>query len=129
MTEVQDHLRLPSLGEDIETTGHNRRDRKIYSIPQVDGIIDSRDSLSLTPDSVDLMVSPEKYRNEYVDRGNKNTDTNDEDTDEILDFNKEKAMRTYGKDKNEKKDSKRNDEDDIHGIIKLTRAKQTKYTR
>ena len=84
----------------------------MYSIPQVNGIVDSRDSLSLTPDSVDLMVCPEKYRNEYVGRGNKNTDTNDKDADEILDFNKEKATRTYGKDKNEKIDSKKNDEDD-----------------
>ena len=72
------------------------------------------------------MVYPEKYRNEYVDRGNKNTDTNDEDTDEILDFNKDKAMRTYGKDKNEKIDSKKNDEVDIHEIIKFNKGKTNK---
>ena len=72
------------------------------------------------------MVSPEKYQNEYVVRGNKNTDTNDKDTDEILDFNKEKAMRTYGKDKNEKKYSKMNDEDDIHEIIKFNKGKTNK---
>ena len=33
VTEVQDHLRLPSLGENIDITGHNRRDSKISSIP------------------------------------------------------------------------------------------------
>ena len=96
------------------------------SIPQVEGIVDNRDSLSLTLDSVDLMVSPEKYRNEHVDRGNKNTDTNDEDTDEIIDFNKEKAMITYGKDRNEKIDSKKNDEDDTHEIIKFNKGKTKK---
>ena len=60
MIDVPEHLRQLSLGEDIETTDYNRRGRKAYSIPQVDRIIDSRDSLSLTPDSVDLTVSPEK---------------------------------------------------------------------
>ena len=99
MPDIPDHLRWLSLGEDIETTGHNRRDRKIYSIWQVDGLVNSRDSLSLTPDSVDLTVSPEKYWNKYADKGNKNTDTNDKDMNEILEFNKEKTTRTYGKDK------------------------------
>ena len=73
-----------------------------------------------------MTLSPEKYRNEYVDRGNKNTDTNDEDTDETLGFDREKAMRTYGKDRNEKIDSKKNDEDDIHEIIKFNKGKTNK---
>ena len=99
MRDVPDHLRQLSSSEDIETTGHNSRDRKISSIWQVDGIVDSRDSLSLTPNSVDLTVFPDKYWNEYIGRENKNTDTNDKDTDEILEFNKEKTTITYGRDK------------------------------
>ena len=62
MTEVKDHLKLPSSGENVDITSHNRRDTKISSISQIDGIVDSRDSLSITPESVDLTVFLEKQK-------------------------------------------------------------------
>ena len=93
MTEVKDHLNLQSIGKDVATIGQNRKDTKEYSIPQIDGIMDSRDSLSVTPESVDLTVSPEKCRNEYVNRKDKDNDTNDKDLDRTVDFHKEKAVK------------------------------------
>ena len=77
MTDISDHLRWISLGEEIESISHKGRDRNRHIILQVDGTIDSRDSLNQTPDSVDLTLSPEKYRNEQTDRLKTNEDTND----------------------------------------------------
>ena len=59
--EFPEHLRQISLGEEIENTSYAIIDRNISFIPQVDGIVDSRDSLDLTPDSIDLTESPVKY--------------------------------------------------------------------
>ena len=126
MTEVKDHLRLPSLGENVDITVHNRRDTKISSIPQIDGIVDSRDSPSITPESVDLTVSPEKHRNDYFSRRDKDTDTNDKDMDETFDFDKETSMRTYRKDRNRSIDRKKNDENDIHKNTKTNKGKTNK---
>ena len=81
MTEVPDHLSQLSLGGEMETTDCHRKHRKVYMIPQVDGIVDRTDSLSQTPDSVDLTVSPVKHRNAKVDKGNKTIDTNDKEKD------------------------------------------------
>ena len=73
-----------SLGEEIESISHKGRDRNRHIIPQVDGTVDNRDSLNQTPDSVDLTVSPVKYRNDQRDTENINEDTNDNDTHEIV---------------------------------------------
>ena len=35
-------------------------DGNVSLIPQVDGVVDSRDSLDKTPDSIDLTESPKK---------------------------------------------------------------------
>ena len=40
-----------------------------------------------------------------------NEDTNDKDTDEIAKFNKDKATKVYGKDRNEQRDTEKTDED------------------
>ena len=58
-----EHLRQISLGEEIENTSYEIVDRNRSFIPQVDGIIDSRDSLNKTPDSIDLTESPVKHTN------------------------------------------------------------------
>ena len=63
MTDIPDYLRQISLGEEIESISHKGRDRKRHIIPQVDGTVDSRDSLNQTLDSIDLTVFPVKYRN------------------------------------------------------------------
>ena len=59
--EFPEHLRQISLGKKIENTSYAIIDRNISFIPQVDGIVDSRDSLDGTPDSIDLTESPVKY--------------------------------------------------------------------
>ena len=101
MTDIPDHLRWISLGEEIESISHKGRDRNRHIIPQLDGTVDSRDNLNQTLDSVDLSVSPVKYRDEQTDRPKTNKDRNDNDTDEIVKFNKDKARKVYGKDRNE----------------------------
>ena len=54
------HLRQISLGEEIENISQTIADGNVSLIPQVDGVVDSRDSLDRTPDSIDLTESPEK---------------------------------------------------------------------
>ena len=63
--------------------------------------MDSRDSLDQTPDSIDLTKTPVKHRNTQRQMGKINEDTSDEDTDEMIDFDNDKAKKTYGKDINE----------------------------
>ena len=59
--EFPEHLRQISLGEEIENISYAIIDRNASFIPQVDGIVDSRDSLDRTPDSIDLTESPVKH--------------------------------------------------------------------
>ena len=129
MTDIPDHLRQISLGEEIESISHKGRDRKRHIIPQLDGTMDSRDSLNQTPDSVDLTVSPVKYRNEQTDRPKTNEDTNDNDTDEIVKLNKDKARKVYRKDRKEQSDTEKTDEDtndDTYKTVKFNKGKATK---
>ena len=86
MTDIPDHLRQVSLGEEIESISCEERDRNRHIIPQVDGTVDSRDSLNWTPESIDLTVSPVKYRNAQRDTEKINEGTNDNDIDEIVNF-------------------------------------------
>ena len=59
--EFPEHLRQISFGEEIENISYAIADRNSSFIPQVDGIVGSRDSLDRTPDSVDLTESPVKH--------------------------------------------------------------------
>ena len=59
-SEFSEHLRPISLDEEIENISQTTADGNVSLIPQVDGIVDSRDSLDRTPDSIDLTESPEK---------------------------------------------------------------------
>ena len=59
--EFPEHLRRIRLGEEIENISYATVDRNVSFIPQVDGIVDSRDSLDRTPVSVDLTESPVKH--------------------------------------------------------------------
>ena len=52
-----------SLGEEKESTSYEETDRNRNIIPQIDGTVDSRDSIDQTPDSIDLTESPVKYTN------------------------------------------------------------------
>ena len=65
MRDNLDHLRWVSLGEETESTSYEETDRNRYIIPQVDGTMDSRDSLNQTTDSIDLTESPVKHTKVY----------------------------------------------------------------
>ena len=93
ITHIPDHLRWISLGEEAESTSYEKRDRNRHIIPQVGGTVDSRDSLNWMLDSIDLTVSPVKYRNAQRDTEKINEDTNDNDIDEIVKFNKDKTKK------------------------------------
>ena len=62
--------------------------------------MDSRDSLDKTPDSIDLTESPEKQSNTQRHIGKINEDTSDNDTDEMITFDKDKGKKTNRKDMN-----------------------------
>ena len=129
MADILDHLRWISLGEEIESISHKGRDRNRHIIPQVDGTVDSRDRLNQILDSIDLTVSPVKYRNEQRDTEKINEDTNDNDTDEIVKFNKDNARKVYGKDRNEQRDTEKADEDandDTYKTVRFNKGRATK---
>ena len=58
--DFPEHLRRISLGEEMENISSAIMDRNASFILQVDGTVDSRDSLDRTPASVDLTESPIK---------------------------------------------------------------------
>ena len=62
--------------------------------------MDSRDSLDQTPHSIDLTESPVKHTNTQQKI---NEDTNDDDTDDMIDFDKDKAKKTCRKNANEQR--------------------------
>ena len=129
MRDIPDHLRQISLGEETESTSYEERDRNRHIIPQVDGTVDSRDSLNQTPNSIDLTVSPVKYRNAQRDTKKINEDTNDNDIDEMVKFNKDKAREVYRKDTNEQRDMEKTDEninDDTYQTVKANKDRTTK---
>ena len=99
ITEIPEHLRQISLGEEIESTSYEEIDSNF--IPQVDGTVDSRDSLEQTPDSIDLTECPVKHTNTQRQMEKINEDTSDDDTDEMIDFDNDKTKKTYRKDTNE----------------------------
>ena len=59
-SEFPEHLRQISLGEEMENISQTIADGNVSLVPQVDGIVDSRDSLDRTLDRIDLTESPEK---------------------------------------------------------------------
>ena len=63
--------------------------------------MDSRDSVDQAPDSIDLTKSPVKHTNTQRHTEKINEDTSYEDTDEMIDFDNDKAKKIYRKDTNE----------------------------
>ena len=126
MTDIPDHLRQISISEEIGSISYEERDRNRHIISQVDGTVDSRDSLNQTPD---LTISPVKYRNEQRETEKINEDTNDNDTEETVKFNKDNARKVYRKDRNEKRDIQKTDEDindDTYKTVKFNKDRATK---
>ena len=107
-----------SLGEETDNTSYEETDRNRNIIPQVDGTVNSRDSLDQTPDSIDLTESPEKNTNTQRDIEKINEDTSDDDIDEMIEFNKDKARTIYRKDTNDQRKRAR--------IIKSKKGRTTK---
>ena len=129
MTDIPDHLRWISIGEEIGSISYEERDRNRHIIPQVDDTMDSRDSLNQTPDSIDLTISPVKYKTQQRDIENINEDTNDNNTDKTVKFNKDNARKVYGKDRNEQRDTQKTDEDindDTYKTVKFNKGRATK---
>ena len=118
MTDIPEHLRRMSLGEETESTSYEETDRDRNIIPQVDGTVDSRNSLDQTPNSIDLTEFPVKHTNTQRHIEKINEDTSDDDTDEMIDFNKDKARKTYRKDTNEQRKGAK--------IIKSKKGRTTK---
>ena len=85
-SEFPEHLRQISLGEEIGNISQTITDGNVSFIPQVDGIVDGRDSLDRTPDSVDLTESPEKNTKAQKQIGKVNEDTSDNDTDDKVTY-------------------------------------------
>ena len=69
------------MGEEIEGTSYEEIGRNRNFIPQVDGTVDSRDSLDQTLDSIDLTESPVKHINTQRWMEKINEDTSDDGTD------------------------------------------------
>ena len=84
MTDIPEHLRGMSLGEETDSTSYKETHRNRNIIPQVDGTVDSRDSLNQTLDSIDLTESPVKNINTQRDIEKINEDTSDDDIDEMI---------------------------------------------
>ena len=129
MTDIPDHLRWISLGEEIESTSYKERDRNRYIIPQVDGTVDSRDSHNQTPDSIDLTVSLVKYKNAQRDTEKSNEDTSDNDIDKMIKFNKDKARNVYRKDTNEQRNMEKTDDnvnDNTYQTVKSNKGRTIK---
>ena len=129
MTDIPDHLRWISLGEETESTSYEERDRNRYIIPHVDGTVDSRDSLNQTLDSIDLTKYPVKYKNTQRNTEKSNEDTSDNDIDEMIKFNKDKASKVYGKDTNEQRNMEKTDENINDGTYPTVKSNKGRITK
>ena len=99
-SEFPEHLRQISLGEEIENINQTIADGNVSLIPQVDGIVDSRDSLDGTPDSIDLTESPEKNTRTQKRVEKTNEDTSDNDTDETITYETDELKKSNRKNVN-----------------------------
>ena len=63
ISEFPEHLSQISLGQEIENISQTIADGNVSFIPQVDGIVDSRNSPDRTPVSIDWAESPVKHTN------------------------------------------------------------------
>ena len=85
-SQFPEHLRQITLGEEIENISQAIADGNASLIPQVDGVVDSRDSLDRTPDSIDLTEFAEKNTKTRKHIEKVNEDTSDNDTDDTVTY-------------------------------------------
>ena len=96
-SEFPEHLRQISLGQEIENVSQTIADGNVSLIPQVDGIVDNRDSLDRTPDSIDLTESPEKNTKTRKPMEKVNEDTSDNDTGEMITYETDELKKSNRK--------------------------------
>ena len=99
-SEFPEHLRQISLGQEIENISQTIADGNVSLIPQVDGVVDSRNSLDRTPDSIDLTESPEKNTKTQKPIEKVNEDTSDNDTDEMIIYKTDELKKSNRKNVN-----------------------------
>ena len=100
ITEFPEHLRRISLGEEIGNISQTMTDGNVSLIPQVDGIVDSRNSLDKTPDSIDLTESPKKNTKTRKQIEKVNEDTSDNDMDDTVTYETDELKKSNKKDVN-----------------------------
>ena len=98
--EFPEHLRRIHLGQEIGNISQTTADGNVSLIPQVDGVVDSRDSLDRTPDSIDLTESPEKNTKTQKQIEKVNEDTSDNDTDETITYETDELKKSNRKNVN-----------------------------
>ena len=97
ISEFPEHLRRISLGEEIENISQTTVDGNVSLIPQVRGIVDSRDSLDKTPDGIDLTESPQKNTKTQKQIEKVNEDTSDNDTDDTVTYETDELKKSNRK--------------------------------
>ena len=107
-----------SLGEETDSISYEETDRNRNIIPQVDGTVDSRESLDQTLDSIDPTKSPVKNTNTQRDIEKIDEDTSDDDIDEMIEFNKDQATTIY-----------RKNTDDQRKRTKIVKSKKGRTTK
>ena len=95
--EFPEHLSRISLGEEIKNISQTIADGNVSFVPQVDGIVDSRNSLKRTPVSIDQAESPVKHPNTKKQIEKTNEDTSDNDTDEMITYEPDQLKKSNRK--------------------------------
>ena len=98
--EFPEHLRQIRLGEEIENISCATADRNVSFIPQVDGIVDNRNSLHRTPVSVDLTESPVRHIKTRKQIAKTNEVTSDNDTDDTVTYETDELKKSNRKNSN-----------------------------
>ena len=77
-TYIPNYLRQITIADNARNIHSEIPDKRDYIIPQLDGIVDSNTSSSMTTDSIDLTVSPLKRKTRVTDKYKKNIDASNE---------------------------------------------------
>ena len=82
-THVPNYVRQLRIGENARNICSDIQDKIKYTIPQVDGPVDSNTSSSITTDSIDLTISPLQRKMSITDRHNRNADSSHDNTEQV----------------------------------------------
>ena len=81
----------------MENISHTIANGNVSLIPQVNGILDSRNSPDRTPVSLDLTECPVKHTNTQKQIEKTNEDTSNNDTDEMITYEPDQVTKSYKK--------------------------------